>query len=141
ERRHHEERYEQDTGASGHGDPPSSDHDVFREGISTRGNSWAASLSRRRHSHATTLPSPAARVRLKHSRKEESMAWTDGWLVASRWAVTASAIAMLSVGPAVAGDGSTPAQTADTVATATPIKHLIVVIGENRSFDHVFGTY
>jgi phospholipase C len=52
----------------------------------------------------------------------------------------ASAIAMLSVGPAVAGD-STPAQTADAVATATPIKHLIVIIGENRSFDHVFGTY
>jgi phospholipase C len=25
--------------------------------------------------------------------------------------------------------------------TATPIKHLIVVIGENRSFDHVFATY
>src|SRR5215472_4842990 len=26
-------------------------------------------------------------------------------------------------------------------ATVTPIKHLIVVIAENRSFDHVFGTY
>jgi phospholipase C len=25
--------------------------------------------------------------------------------------------------------------------TATPIKHVIVVIGENRSFDHVFATY
>src|SRR5262249_35154037 len=25
--------------------------------------------------------------------------------------------------------------------TTTPIKHLIVVIGENRSFDHVFGAY
>jgi phospholipase C len=25
--------------------------------------------------------------------------------------------------------------------TATPIKHLIVVIGENRGFDHVFGAY
>jgi acid phosphatase len=25
--------------------------------------------------------------------------------------------------------------------TATPIKHLIVLIGENRSFDHVFGLY
>ncbi|HEX4192504.1 MAG TPA: alkaline phosphatase family protein [Stellaceae bacterium] len=25
--------------------------------------------------------------------------------------------------------------------TETPIKHVIVVIGENRSFDHVFGTY
>jgi phospholipase C len=25
--------------------------------------------------------------------------------------------------------------------TATPIKHLIVLLGENRSFDHVFGTF
>ena len=25
--------------------------------------------------------------------------------------------------------------------TATPIKHLIVIYGENRSFDHLFATY
>jgi phospholipase C len=25
--------------------------------------------------------------------------------------------------------------------TKTPIKHVIVIIGENRSFDHVFATY
>ena len=25
--------------------------------------------------------------------------------------------------------------------TATPIKHFIVIIGENRTFDHVFATY
>ena len=25
--------------------------------------------------------------------------------------------------------------------TATPIKHIIVLLGENRTFDHVFGTY
>src|SRR6201999_1165243 len=25
--------------------------------------------------------------------------------------------------------------------TSTPIKHVIVIIGENRSFDHVFATY
>lgn len=25
--------------------------------------------------------------------------------------------------------------------TATPIKHVIVIIGENRSFDHIFATY
>jgi len=27
------------------------------------------------------------------------------------------------------------------VATRTPIKHLIVIVGENRSFDHLFATY
>jgi phospholipase C len=32
------------------------------------------------------------------------------------------------------------AQTA-TPVTTTPIKHVIVIIGENRTFDHVFGTY
>ena len=30
---------------------------------------------------------------------------------------------------------------ADTLATATPIKHLVVIFGENVSFDHYFGTY
>jgi phospholipase C len=30
---------------------------------------------------------------------------------------------------------------ADHQKTATPIKHLIVLIGENRTFDHVFATY
>jgi len=29
----------------------------------------------------------------------------------------------------------------DALATATPIKHLVVIYGENRSFDHYFGTY
>jgi phospholipase C len=30
---------------------------------------------------------------------------------------------------------------ADSPKTATPIKHLIVVIGENRSFDHIYATH
>jgi phospholipase C len=29
----------------------------------------------------------------------------------------------------------------DAVATATPIKHLVVLFSENESFDHYFGTY
>jgi hypothetical protein len=33
------------------------------------------------------------------------------------------------------------AQVAGSPATATPIKHVIIVIGENRSFDNLFGTY
>jgi phospholipase C len=33
------------------------------------------------------------------------------------------------------------AEPATTTPTATPIKHVIVIIGENRSFDHVFATY
>src|SRR5690348_14926501 len=32
-----------------------------------------------------------------------------------------------------------PAQS--SAATATPIKHVIIIVGENRSFDHVYATY
>jgi phospholipase C len=34
-----------------------------------------------------------------------------------------------------------PAAAADKTQTASPIQHVIVIIGENRSFDHVFATY
>ena len=33
------------------------------------------------------------------------------------------------------------AQTPTAPATTTPIKHVIVIIGENRTFDHVYATY
>jgi len=36
-------------------------------------------------------------------------------------------------------DTSTPA--AEAVSTTTPIKHLVVLFGENVSYDHYFGTY
>lgn len=39
---------------------------------------------------------------------------------------------------------STPAATTtaqDALTTATPIKHVVVIFSENRSFDHYFGTY
>jgi phospholipase C len=34
-----------------------------------------------------------------------------------------------------------PATAVDAIATATPIKHVIIIVGENRSFDHLFATY
>src|SRR5476649_1324137 len=34
-----------------------------------------------------------------------------------------------------------PVSAQDALTTATPIKHLVVIFGENRSFDHYFGTY
>ena len=34
-----------------------------------------------------------------------------------------------------------PAHADPTSGTRTPIKHLVVIIGENRTFDHVFATY
>ena len=33
------------------------------------------------------------------------------------------------------------AQEHKTATATTPIQHVIVIIGENRSFDHVYGTY
>ncbi|MHB8286287.1 MAG: phospholipase C [Caulobacteraceae bacterium] len=54
---------------------------------------------------------------------------------------------MLLMLSACSGGGSGSSTTAATVspqdalATATPIKHLVVIYGENESFDHYFGTY
>ena len=60
---------------------------------------------------------------------------------AVRTGLLSTAIFQLAIGGPFAN-----AQTASTTAsrdndTATPIKHVIVIIGENRSFDHVFATY
>lgn len=41
--------------------------------------------------------------------------------------------------PVRAADDS--GNTADAIKTATPIKHVIIIVGENRSFDHLFATY
>ena len=36
---------------------------------------------------------------------------------------------------------SDPDSAVDKIPTATPIKHVIIIVGENRSFDHLFATY
>jgi len=50
-----------------------------------------------------------------------------------------------STGPAGGGDAGAPSSHRDDPAaalpTATKIKHLVVIFGENESFDHYFGTY
>jgi phospholipase C len=45
----------------------------------------------------------------------------------------------LSVGPGLVAAATAINNSGER--TATPIKHVIVIIGENRSFDHVFATY
>ncbi|HEX3848848.1 MAG TPA: alkaline phosphatase family protein [Steroidobacteraceae bacterium] len=55
-------------------------------------------------------------------------------------------IALASLGPLVAPAAlaaTTPAarRPSPDSDTRTPIKHLVIIIGENRSFDHVFATY
>jgi phospholipase C len=61
------------------------------------------------------------------------------WL--SQLALSAAAGALAGVGLASASLAADPDQAVDALKTASPVKHLIIVIGENRSFDHVFGTY
>jgi phospholipase C len=34
-----------------------------------------------------------------------------------------------------------PDKAVDRIKTETPIKHVIIIVGENRSFDHIFATY
>lgn len=51
-----------------------------------------------------------------------------------------SAIAALGIGLAAATNGE-PNGAPDSVKTATPINHVIVLIGENHSFDNVFATF
>jgi phospholipase C len=68
-----------------------------------------------------------------------------------RVAATSLAVLQLSVGQVLAAapvavtaptfGGLWNASADKSGSTATPIKHVIVIIGENRSFDHVFATY
>jgi phospholipase C len=58
--------------------------------------------------------------------------------------MTAASLAMLqlAVGPVLAASPPASDRSGDrSAATTSPIKHVIVIIGENRSFDHVFATY
>src|SRR3984885_14515054 len=55
-----------------------------------------------------------------------------------RTVVTAAILSLVGYGAARADDFG--ASQGDS-RTASPIKHVIVIIGENRTFDHVFATY
>jgi phospholipase C len=59
------------------------------------------------------------------------------------WAVCLVAIMAIAPGLAPVANAATPkpAKTATTAKTATPIQHIVIIFGENRSFDHYFGTY
>jgi phospholipase C len=55
------------------------------------------------------------------------------------------AVFQLAVGPVLAATSALPPGDIPSPGTLghpiSPIKHLIVIIGENRSFDHIFATY
>jgi phospholipase C len=56
-------------------------------------------------------------------------------------AVVLSAAALIAMGSAMPWHSAASNASANSPKTATPIEHVIVVIGENRSFDHVYATY
>jgi phospholipase C len=57
----------------------------------------------------------------------------------ARWILALIAILQFSLfGPVV---GNIKADDDNSHRTATPIKHVIIIIGENRTFDHIFATY
>ena len=58
----------------------------------------------------------------------------------ARTAMVSAMILQLSIGSAFAATSVTGKVSRDN-DTSTPIKHVIVIVGENRSFDHVFATY
>jgi phospholipase C len=61
------------------------------------------------------------------------------WL--NRTALSTVLFAVVSCGLALADDHGDRDDAAHRMKTDTPIKHLIVLIGENRTFDNIYATY
>src|SRR5215470_12180839 len=64
-------------------------------------------------------------------------------LPAPRYRNAFVAVAIASLGLGIAGSASSADPGAATArpTTASPIEHVIIVIGENQSFDHLYGTH
>src|SRR5262249_961806 len=93
--------------------------------------------------HKTSTPVSCAEASIHPSRlilRRYPMATTMGRLPAAalRALLAASAFACAASAPAGAAD---PDGAVDRIPTASPIKHVIIIVGENRSFDHLFATY
>jgi phospholipase C len=63
-----------------------------------------------------------------------------------RWRIAdalLSVAALCALGLSACGgeDGGVSSDATPSNDTASPIKHVIIIVGENRSFDHVFATY
>ncbi len=58
-----------------------------------------------------------------------------------RTGLVSISVFQFAVGNSFAAGASPALQPSRDKDTATPIKHVIVIVGENRSFDHVFATY
>jgi phospholipase C len=65
---------------------------------------------------------------------------TRTWLVKTTACALTFAMSVFGFG-APARAANDPDNPVDTIKTATPIKHVIIIVGENRSFDHLYATY
>ncbi len=65
---------------------------------------------------------------------------TRTWLVKSTACALTFAMSVFGFG-APARAANDPDNPVDAIKTATPIKHVIIIVGENRSFDHLYATY
>src|SRR5713101_8878952 len=55
--------------------------------------------------------------------------------------IGASVSVLAAIGLATSAYAADPDKAVDAIKTATPIKHVIIIVGENRGFDHLFATY
>jgi phospholipase C len=62
-------------------------------------------------------------------------------IFSTKLAACASATALSALALSAAVQAADPNSPVDAIKTATPIKHVIIIVGENRSFDHIFATY
>jgi phospholipase C len=58
-----------------------------------------------------------------------------------RTVITAAILSLMGGNAYAGGNGPIGGAHSNDRKTDSPIKHIIVVVGENRTFDHVFGTY
>jgi acid phosphatase len=63
------------------------------------------------------------------------------WVLAPLALALCTAIALAGTSSAASGRGARHHAHSASDATASPIKHVIVIIGENHTFDNVFATY
>ena len=62
-------------------------------------------------------------------------------LTPRKWRATAMASTLALLSSTMPMSAQSTDNTGKRSATQTPIQHVIVILGENRTFDHVFGTY
>ena len=68
----------------------------------------------------------------------KSRSYVRNW----RKATALLTVALMALGSGYSGHAAADADsTVDKIPTETPIKHVIIIVGENRSFDHLFATY